>query len=69
VGEQILEHLEDALEGDTRGRPKWVGERLVGAVRRHANGRSQNDDIAVVTFGRLAPGHGPNTSTARRPGV
>lgn len=37
-------------------RPRRLGERLVSAVRRHANGRAQNDDIAVVTFGRLEPG-------------
>jgi serine phosphatase RsbU (regulator of sigma subunit) len=43
-------------------RPRNLGERLVSAVRRHANGRPQNDDIAVVTFGRLEPGTGPHTS-------
>jgi phosphoserine phosphatase RsbU/P len=36
------------------GRPQRVGERLVNAVRKHAGGRPQNDDIAVVCFGRLA---------------
>src|SRR5262249_15306664 len=46
-------------------RPKRAGERLVQAVRRHANGRAQNDDIAVVSFGRLEPGQGPNTSSTR----
>ena len=45
----------DPEVGDTQ-RPCTLGERLVSAVRRHANGRPQNDDIAVVTFGRLAPG-------------
>ncbi len=44
------------------GRPKRMGERLVNTVRKHANGRAQPDDIAVVCFGRLEPGHGPNTS-------
>ena len=34
-------------------RPKTLGERLVRAVRQHANGRPQNDDIAVVCVGRL----------------
>ncbi|MBX9583534.1 MAG: SpoIIE family protein phosphatase [Gemmataceae bacterium] len=37
-------------------RPRKLGERLVQAVRRHAAGRPQNDDIAVVCVGRLAPG-------------
>jgi serine phosphatase RsbU (regulator of sigma subunit) len=42
-------------------RPKRVGERLVQTVRRHASGRPQNDDIAVVCFGRLGAGLGPAT--------
>jgi serine phosphatase RsbU (regulator of sigma subunit)/pSer/pThr/pTyr-binding forkhead associated (FHA) protein len=42
-------------------RAKRTGERLVAAVRTHANGRPQNDDIAVVTFSRLEPGVGPAT--------
>jgi serine phosphatase RsbU (regulator of sigma subunit) len=48
-------------------RPRRMGERLVATVRKHANGRAQNDDIAVVTFGRLEPGAGPNTSTSKVP--
>jgi serine phosphatase RsbU (regulator of sigma subunit) len=46
-------------------RPKQIGERLVQAVRRHANGQPQNDDIAVVCFGRLEPGAGPEASVTR----
>ena len=46
--------------------PKATGERLVGAVRKHANGRAQNDDIAVVCFGRLDPNtKGPKTAVSR----
>jgi serine phosphatase RsbU (regulator of sigma subunit) len=63
--ERYLAPGDDALADDTRTRPKRVGERLVAEVRKHANGRAQNDDIAVVSFGRLAPGHGPNTSMTR----
>lgn len=37
-------------------RPRKAGDRLVQAVRRHAAGRPQNDDIAVVSFGRPGPG-------------
>ncbi len=33
---------------------KTMGERVVEAVRKHAAGRAQNDDIALVCFGRLA---------------
>jgi serine phosphatase RsbU (regulator of sigma subunit)/pSer/pThr/pTyr-binding forkhead associated (FHA) protein len=42
--------------------PKRVGERMMNAVRKHANGRPQNDDIAVICFGRLPPGVGPSTA-------
>jgi serine phosphatase RsbU (regulator of sigma subunit) len=48
------------------GRPKLVGERLVNAVRRHAGGRPQNDDIAVVCFGRLEADTGPISGTMRK---
>jgi hypothetical protein len=45
--------------------PRRVGERLVDSVRRHANGHPQNDDIAVVCFGRLEAGRGPSTGLNR----
>jgi serine phosphatase RsbU (regulator of sigma subunit) len=44
-------------------RPKRTGERMIQAVRRHANGRPQNDDIALICFGRVTPGNGPRTGT------
>jgi sigma-B regulation protein RsbU (phosphoserine phosphatase) len=40
-------------------RPEVAGTRLLDAVRRHAAGRAQNDDIAVVCFGRLDPATAP----------
>jgi serine phosphatase RsbU (regulator of sigma subunit) len=46
-------------------RPRRVGDQLVTAVRRHAAGRAQNDDIAVMLFGRVDPAHGPGTNTSR----
>jgi sigma-B regulation protein RsbU (phosphoserine phosphatase) len=46
-------------------RPRRMGERLIDDVRKHANGRAQNDDIAVVCFGRLEASSGPNTGLAR----
>jgi serine phosphatase RsbU (regulator of sigma subunit)/pSer/pThr/pTyr-binding forkhead associated (FHA) protein len=55
-----------ALAADAQ-RAKRVGERLVAAVRTHANGRPQNDDIAVVAFGRLEAGVGPITSPNKAP--
>ena len=48
------------------GRPKRVGERLVNAVRRHAGGRPQNDDIAVVCFGRVESDTGPLSGPVRK---
>jgi serine phosphatase RsbU (regulator of sigma subunit) len=47
-------------------RPETAGTRLLEAVRRHATGRPQNDDIAVVCFGRVDPaasGSGPLAAT------
>ncbi|QDU22421.1 SpoIIE family protein phosphatase [Urbifossiella limnaea] len=46
-------------------RPRRVGDQLVTAVKRHAAGRAQNDDIAVIVFGRVDPAHGPVTNTTR----
>jgi sigma-B regulation protein RsbU (phosphoserine phosphatase) len=37
----------------TPGGPAQVGDGLLRAVRAHAGGRSQNDDIAMICFGRL----------------
>ncbi len=34
--------------------PEELGKALLADVRRHANGREQNDDITIMTFGRLA---------------
>jgi serine phosphatase RsbU (regulator of sigma subunit)/pSer/pThr/pTyr-binding forkhead associated (FHA) protein len=48
------------------GRPKRVGERLVNAVRKHAGGRPQNDDIAVVCFGRIEGDPGPISGPIRK---
>ena len=42
---------------EDRPRPRdsrTTGERVVEAVKKHAAGRAQNDDIALVCFGRLA---------------
>jgi serine phosphatase RsbU (regulator of sigma subunit) len=46
-------------------RPRRVGDHLVTAVRRHASGRPQNDDIAVMLFGRVEPPHGSDAYPAR----
>ena len=56
----------DEPEERNAGRPKCVGERLINAVRKHASGRPQNDDIAVVCFGRLEAEAGPSSGVARK---
>jgi serine phosphatase RsbU (regulator of sigma subunit) len=45
---------EDAV-GSGPPRPEVVGRQLLEAVRKHSAGRAQNDDIALVCFGRLDP--------------
>lgn len=42
-----------ALQGE-RFTPRALGERLVKVVKHHAAGRSQHDDITLVSFGRTA---------------
>jgi sigma-B regulation protein RsbU (phosphoserine phosphatase) len=46
-GERLLDFVK-------RGPPsaEKLGKSLLGGVRRHANGRAQNDDITIMTFGR-----------------
>ncbi len=49
-------------------RPRVVGERLAAAVKKHANGAPQSDDIALVTFGRVEhPAHAAATATRLSP--
>lgn len=51
-----LDRMRAAIAGDsvlTDVRPSAIGDRLVKAVRTHAAGRAQNDDIALVCLGRL----------------
>jgi len=64
-----MERVTRAVVGDDSviahdTRPKAIGERLVAAVRKHAAGRAQNDDIALVCFGRVDPPSGSPTGTS-----
>jgi serine phosphatase RsbU (regulator of sigma subunit) len=50
--------------------PKSIADRVIQAVKKHASGRAQNDDIALVCMGRMIdphnpgdPGSGPITNT------
>jgi sigma-B regulation protein RsbU (phosphoserine phosphatase) len=67
------EGITRALTGDAVAaayRPKAMGERVMSAVRKHANGRPQSDDIAVACVGRVEDegtahtGTKPGTATA-----
>ncbi len=51
--DRSLHPQSDTVGSAEAQRARRMGERLVAAVRAHANGRPQNDDIAVVTFSRL----------------
>jgi phosphoserine phosphatase RsbU/P len=42
-----------------------IGKRLVAAVQKHAAGQYQNDDIAVVCYGRLDEPHIPDVEGGR----
>ncbi len=49
-------------------RPRVIGERLAAAVKKHANGAPQSDDIALVCFGRVEhPAHAAATATRIAP--
>lgn len=49
-------------------RPRVLGERLAAAVRKHAAGAPQSDDIALVCFGRVEhPAHAAATATRISP--
>jgi serine phosphatase RsbU (regulator of sigma subunit) len=46
--EKVLEFVRKGIVDTSQ-----LGRDLLTDVRKHANGRSQNDDIAIMTFGRL----------------
>jgi serine phosphatase RsbU (regulator of sigma subunit) len=52
----LQDGVRQALKPETvsphESRPSAVGDRVIRAVQRHANGRAQSDDIALVCFGR-----------------
>lgn len=45
--------IHNALQGPKHA-PKEIGERLLKLVKQHAAGRSQHDDLTLVSFGRMA---------------
>jgi serine phosphatase RsbU (regulator of sigma subunit)/pSer/pThr/pTyr-binding forkhead associated (FHA) protein len=57
--------LDDSMLTGSPCRPDVVGRQVLEAVRRHSAGKAQNDDIALVCFGRLDPSaSGPISVTA-----
>ena len=51
-GHQLKTRGVHALLGDRTFSPREIGERLIQAVKQHASGCNQHDDIALVCFGR-----------------
>jgi serine phosphatase RsbU (regulator of sigma subunit) len=56
--------LEDSAVASGPWRPEVVGQCVMESVRRHAAGCAQNDDIALVCFGRLDTPTGELTGQA-----
>jgi serine phosphatase RsbU (regulator of sigma subunit) len=46
-GERLLQFVKDGTP-----EARVLGESLLADVRKHADGRPQNDDITIMTFGR-----------------
>lgn len=47
-----IKGIHTALQGGGPYAPKTLGDKIVKAVRQHASGRSQHDDITLVCLGR-----------------
>lgn len=62
--QKVFQGDASALDSDF-ARPARLGERLISAVKKFAAGRAQNDDIAIVCFGRLDAAYGPPTGAPR----
>jgi serine phosphatase RsbU (regulator of sigma subunit)/pSer/pThr/pTyr-binding forkhead associated (FHA) protein len=57
--------LDCAIGSNEMSRPDALGQAIVEAVRKHAAGRAQNDDIAMVVYGRLDSGASVSTLPER----
>ncbi len=49
-----LDRMRDFLKANRDKNAGELGQALLADVRRHANGRPQNDDITIMTFGRVS---------------
>jgi sigma-B regulation protein RsbU (phosphoserine phosphatase) len=48
----LAKGIHAALTSEGPRNPRALGERIIKAVRLHASGRAQNDDITLVCVGR-----------------
>tara|TARA_R110002111_G_scaffold168038_1_gene233823 strand:- start:89986 stop:91668 length:1683 start_codon:yes stop_codon:yes gene_type:complete len=49
-----LDRMREFLKTNREKNAAELGQALLADVRRHANGRPQNDDITIMTFGRVS---------------
>ncbi|QDT99084.1 SpoIIE family protein phosphatase [Gimesia aquarii] len=49
-----LDRMRDFIKANRDKNAAELGQALLADVRRHANGRPQNDDITIMTFGRVS---------------
>jgi len=49
-----LDGMRDFIKANKDKNAAELGQALLADVRRHANGRPQNDDITIMTFGRVS---------------
>ncbi len=49
-----MERLRELVHSSTAGKAEELGKTILADVRKHANGRDQNDDITIMVIGRGA---------------
>jgi len=49
-----LDRMREFLSANREKNAAELGQALLADVRRHADGRPQNDDITIMTFGRVS---------------
>ncbi len=49
-----VDRLKNLVQAGVGGRAEDLGKTILADVRKHADGREQNDDITIMVFGRKA---------------
>jgi serine phosphatase RsbU (regulator of sigma subunit) len=49
-----IERLKELIHTSAAGKAEELGKTILADVRKHADGRAQNDDITIMVFGRQA---------------